>query len=75
VEFEGKKLTIRMQVEQHRVMAHADRKGLEELPGKIRGLRQIFIVHGEAGKQVSLEKHLGLKYKVSVPGIGETHVV
>lgn len=75
VEFEGKKLTIRMQVEQHRVMAHADRKSLEELPGKIRGLKQIFIVHGEAGKQVSLEKHLELKYKVSVPGIGETHVI
>ncbi len=75
VEFEGKKLAIRMQVEQHRVMAHADRKSLEELPGRIRGLKQIFIVHGEAGKQISLEKYLELKYKVSVPSIGETHAI
>ena len=56
-------------------MAHADRKSLEELPGRIRGLKQIFIVHGEAGKQISLEKYLELKYKVSVPSIGETHAI
>jgi predicted metal-dependent RNase len=73
VDFEGHLVPIRLTVEQHKIMAHSDRKNLEEIPRRVHGLKKIFIVHGEKGKQISLSQSLVLAYDVVIPKIGETH--
>ena len=73
VDFEGHLVPIRLTVEQHKIMAHSDRKNLEEIPRRVHGLKKIFIVHGEKGKQISLSQSLVSAYDVVIPKIGETH--
>lgn len=68
------KIRIEMSVETYHLSAHADRKQLETIPGKIAGLEHIFIVHGEQSKSEYLKgrfEELPKKYVVTVPKIGE----
>ncbi len=68
------KLKVEMAVETYHLSAHADRKQLETIPGKIAGLQRIFIVHGERSKSEYLKsrfEQMQKKYDVTIPNIGE----
>ncbi len=73
VELDGKMLQIRLKIEQHRIMAHSDRLMLGRTPEMIKGVRKIFLVHGDIEKQRSLGTHMAPRYATVVPKIGETY--
>ncbi|MEM3839214.1 MAG: MBL fold metallo-hydrolase RNA specificity domain-containing protein [Candidatus Micrarchaeaceae archaeon] len=58
ISFDGKKVKISMAVERFHLSAHADRRQLMSFISKIRGLKNIFIVHGEPGKQKEFQEAL-----------------
>ena len=69
------KIRVEMAVETYHMSAHADRKQLESIPGKIADLKRIFIVHGERSKSEYLKSELEKlpkKYEVTVPNIGDS---
>ncbi|MCL5100111.1 MAG: MBL fold metallo-hydrolase [Candidatus Marsarchaeota archaeon] len=75
VKVDGKELNVQMDVERYHMSAHADRKQLESLPGKINGISNIFIVHGEQTKSESLKKFFEHKYNAIVPRLGEKFTI
>ncbi|MGC8710120.1 MAG: MBL fold metallo-hydrolase RNA specificity domain-containing protein [Candidatus Micrarchaeia archaeon] len=66
----GRKVKINMSIEQYHLSAHADRPQLERFIGSIKGLRKIFIVHGEQGKSEELAKAMSKHYETHVPTLG-----
>lgn len=75
IHFHDSRLKIEMGVELYHMSAHADRKQLEQIPKKIHGLKEIFIVHGEKSKSASLMEWFKKNYKVTVPKIGDEHEI
>lgn len=69
----GKEVTINMKVEKYHLSAHADRQQLMTFIGKINGLRNIYIVHGEPSKSKDLQEGLKTKYEAHHPGLGSSH--
>jgi len=67
----GEKIGVRLQVENISFSAHADHQGLVELARGVRGLRRIFLVHGEPHKLRELAEDLSKEYEVVVPKNGE----
>ena len=66
------KVKIGMKVETYHLSAHADRRGLEGIMGKVSELRNVFLVHGEKEKAESLREGIKDKYDAKVPGLGES---
>ncbi len=67
IELNGKKIDINMKVEKYHLSAHADRSQLVGLIGKVGGLRNLFIVHGEESKSKQLNEAMKHKYNSNVP--------
>ncbi|MEM3841281.1 MAG: MBL fold metallo-hydrolase RNA specificity domain-containing protein, partial [Candidatus Micrarchaeaceae archaeon] len=65
------KVKVDMKVETYHLSAHADRKGIESIIGKVSGLKDVFIVHGEKSKSESLRESIKGKYRAVVPSLGE----
>lgn len=75
VKVEKTTLHISLPIETYRLTAHADRRQLDMLVGRIRGLRNVFVVHGEAEKLIEFRDDLSRKYNAVVPKIGvEYHI-
>ena len=66
------KVKVDMKVETYHLSAHADRRGLEGIMGKVSGLKSVFLVHGEKEKAESLREGIKGKYDAKVPGLGES---
>ncbi|MBI2445449.1 MBL fold metallo-hydrolase [Candidatus Micrarchaeota archaeon] len=65
---------INMQVTEAKFSGHADFQGLTTFAKSVRGLKDIFIVHGEKAKSESLGNALGKIHKsarIHVPALGE----
>jgi uncharacterized protein len=75
IKLREKKLDVKMTVQQFHLSAHADRRQLMSFFGKIQGLRNIFLVHGEESKQKELQAALKSKYRVVVPTLASDHSV
>ncbi len=75
VDFDGKKVKIGLKVETYRLPGHADREQLLRLIGKVQGLKNIFVIHGEEGKQKEFADELSRKYKVTLPVLKEHYEV
>ncbi len=75
IDFHDSKLKIAMKIELYHMSAHADRKHLEMIPKKIKGLKKIFLVHGEPRKQQEFMDHLKKRYETIIPKIGETYTL
>ncbi len=75
VVIEGKKTKIGMSVEKYHLSAHADRRQLMSLFGRIKGLKNVLIVHGEPGKAKELQEGIKNKYNAIVPTLGSDHTV
>ncbi len=73
IDFHDTRLQIRLGVEMTPMSAHADRKQLESIPKHIKGLKSIFLVHGEKSKMDEMkEVYQKAGYKTMIPKIGET---
>lgn len=59
-------IDIRLKVETFHISAHADRKRLEQIPIKLKSLKNIFLVHGESSKLEQLKIGLSKKYNVKI---------
>ncbi|MCL4552955.1 MAG: MBL fold metallo-hydrolase [Candidatus Marsarchaeota archaeon] len=75
VMIDGRKTKISMPVEKYHLSAHADRRQLMSFFGRIHGLRNILIVHGEPGKAKELQAALKNKYNAVHPALGSDHTV
>jgi predicted metal-dependent RNase len=75
ININGKEIKIGLRVETYHLSAHADRAQLESIPAKIKGLRSVFIVHGEHSKAEELRQALGQKYNAVVPKLGESFTI
>ena len=62
-----KKVPINLKVEQYHLSAHADRQQLMSFIGKVNGLKNIFVVHGEPKKQLEFLEALKHKYNAVMP--------
>lgn len=67
IELAGRKYKVSMGIESYRMSGHADRPQLLRFIGKINGLKHIFLVHGEKGKEQDMQETLSKKYKVEIP--------
>ncbi|MCL5112498.1 MAG: MBL fold metallo-hydrolase [Candidatus Marsarchaeota archaeon] len=75
VEIDKKKVAIKLKVETFHLSAHADRPQLLNLLTKVKGLKNVFIVHGEKSKSEQFREDISKKYKATVPSIGSTHTL
>ena len=67
VQIDGKKVEVNMKVEKYHLSAHADRQQLLSFVGRVKGLKRIFIVHGEPERSKELQESLSGKYSADVP--------
>ncbi|HEV8289393.1 MAG TPA: MBL fold metallo-hydrolase RNA specificity domain-containing protein [Candidatus Norongarragalinales archaeon] len=76
LEWKGKKHELRMQVEVANFSAHSDHRELVQLARTVKGLKQIFVVHGEEACAVELAKTIDELYngkvEVIAPKLGES---
>jgi hypothetical protein len=70
-----KEIKFEMCVETYHLSAHADRRQLENLMSGIKGLKKVFIVHGEPSKSEDLREKAAKKYETIVPKIGEAYTL
>ncbi len=63
----NKSVSISMAVEKYHLSAHADRVQLMHFVSKIKGLKEIFIIHGDRRKSDELAKAIGKKHNVHIP--------
>ncbi len=75
VEIDKKKVQVKLKVETFHLSAHADRTQLLSLLTKVKGLRNVFIVHGDKSKSEQFREDIAKKYKATVPSIGSTHTL
>ncbi|VVC03321.1 Ribonuclease J [Candidatus Burarchaeum australiense] len=74
VELDGEKVKINLEVKKFDLSAHCDHSGLVQLARTTKGLKRVFLIHGEKPKLAELRDALG-KYDVRIPKTGETFTV
>lgn len=75
VRIEGRKVEVNMSIEKYHLSAHADRQQLLSFAGRIHGLKNVFIVHGEPGKSAELKEALKDKYNVVQPNLADVETI
>ncbi|EQD26393.1 beta-lactamase domain protein, partial [mine drainage metagenome] len=73
VEIDGHNVKVNMSVSLVHLSAHADRTQLEQIPKRISGLKQVFVVHGEMDRSESLKEYLSKSYETHIPKLGSRH--
>lgn len=72
MEIDGEEVDVRLKVENVSFSAHSDHQGLLQFVSSVKGLKRIFLVHGEEKKQGELASYLK-KYELIIPRNGETY--
>ena len=75
LDIDGEKVEIKLKVTQAKFSAHSDHKELVEFVKSIRGLKRVFVQHGEDAKCAEFAQELQKKLKgvkVYAPATGET---
>ena len=75
VTIDGRKAEIKMKVEKYHLSAHADRQQLLSFAGRVRGLKKIFIVHGDPSRSRELQDALKDKYEAHHPSLASVHPI
>ncbi len=75
INLNGSDIKVEMHVETHHLSAHADRPQLENLVSKVKGLENIFIVHGEITKSKDFKEYAEKRYNAKVPELKEEHSI
>ncbi|MFA5077188.1 MAG: MBL fold metallo-hydrolase RNA specificity domain-containing protein [Candidatus Micrarchaeia archaeon] len=68
-----REMELRMKVENIRISGHADRNELLQFIKGVKGLKKVFLVHGEHGGE--LREELEMDYDVVVPALLEEHSI
>ncbi len=66
---------VRMEIANVHLSAHADRQGLIKFINSLRGLKKIYLVHGEKRKLEEFSEYLSKRYDVIIPELGESYKV
>jgi predicted metal-dependent RNase len=72
IEIEGEEVDVRLKVENVSFSAHSDHQGLLQFASSVKGLKRIFLIHGEEKKSGELASDLK-KYEVIIPRNGESY--
>jgi len=75
MKIDGRDVAIKMAVETYHLSAHADRKQLDMLISRVKGLKNIFIMHGEINKLNEFKSDLSRKYNAVIPKMGTEYTV
>ena len=75
VNIDGRKVHVNMKVERYNLSAHADRQQLLSFAGRVSGLKNVFIVHGEPDRSAELQEALKEKYTAVLPELASSHTV
>jgi uncharacterized protein len=75
IKISERKYDVKLTVQQFHLSAHADRRQLMSFYGKVQGLKNIFLVHGEESKQKELQAALKGKYHVVIPTLASDHTI
>lgn len=75
VNIDGRKVHVNMKVERYNLSAHADRQQLLSFAGRVSGLKNVFIVHGEPDRSAELQEALKEKYNAVLPELASSHTV
>ena len=76
LEIDGERVPINLELDEAKFSAHSDQKELLELIKGIKGLKRVFIVHGEKDKSEEFARAVQAKNKhltVEVPKLGEEY--
>ncbi|MFH1447825.1 MAG: MBL fold metallo-hydrolase RNA specificity domain-containing protein [Candidatus Micrarchaeota archaeon] len=72
MEIDGEEIDVRLAVESISFSAHSDHQGLLQLASGVKGLKRIFLIHGEEKKREELAEDLR-RYDVVLPKNGESY--
>ena len=75
VSIDGRKVQVNMAIEKYHLSAHADRAQILSFVGRIHGLKNIFIVHGEPERSAELKDALKEKYNVVHPNLADSESI
>ena len=75
VNIDGRKVEVNMKIEKYHLSAHADRQQLLSFAGRVNGMKNVFIVHGEPDRSVELQEALKDKYNTVHPELASVHTV
>ncbi len=73
--YRGREIDVKMKIKKVNLSAHADRSGLINYLDSIKGLENVFIVHGEDNKRKELGNVLKKKYNVILPKNNENYLI
>ncbi len=71
----GNEMTIEMEVNTFHLSAHADRPQLERIMTSVKGLKDVFLVHGEITKAKDLREWAAKRFVAKVPLLTEEHEI
>ncbi|MFQ5406165.1 MAG: MBL fold metallo-hydrolase RNA specificity domain-containing protein [Candidatus Micrarchaeia archaeon] len=75
LEIHGEQVEVNLEVDQARFSGHSDRRDLLKFTKSIKGLKKVFVNHGEAEKSLDLAEEIESKckgVKAIVPELGQT---
>ncbi|MGC8495884.1 MAG: MBL fold metallo-hydrolase RNA specificity domain-containing protein [Candidatus Micrarchaeia archaeon] len=75
IRINNKEIEVKLKVENFHLSAHADRRQLEQLLSKIKGLKNVFIMHGEKRKSEEFMNDIKERFNAHVPAIGDEYEV
>jgi predicted metal-dependent RNase len=70
-----KKVDVNMSIEKYHLSAHADRQQILSFMGKVVGLKNVFIVHGEPTKSKELQAAIKDKFNAHHPNLADTYTL
>jgi predicted metal-dependent RNase len=71
IDIRGRKTRLNLSIERFRMSGHADKDQLVEFIGKVKGLKTVFLIHGERGAEKEIRSRLGNRYRVEIPVLNQ----
>lgn len=75
ISIDGRKTRVELAIENYHFSGHGDRPQLDLLLKRVRGLRRVFLVHGEKEKLVEFRGDISRKFDAIIPKQGERYEV
>ncbi|MCK4319704.1 MBL fold metallo-hydrolase [Candidatus Micrarchaeota archaeon] len=75
VEVDDEEVELKMKIAEVRLSAHAGRNELISFVKGIKGLKRVFLMHGDEGALESLKEGIGKRYDVNIPELGDQFIV
>ena len=75
ITIDRRKVKVGLTIENYHLSAHGDRPQLDLLLKRIRGLKRVFLIHGEAEKLAEFKGDISNRFDVVIPRQGERYDV